>query len=234
MKKPLVVIPARGGSKGLVNKNKKLLNGMPLILYTVNAARKVFPDSQIVVSTDDAEIKEIVESSGLPVPFLRPEELATDTMGVHDVLLHAINYSESKGYVPDTIVLMQPTSPFRTSTHILGAIDLFDKNTEMVVSVKEAKSNPYFVLREENEKGWLEKFKEEIFDRRQDCPTVYELNGAIYLIQVDALKRKGISKLSKVRKYMMSSVCSQDIDTIEDWLICEMILEKGLLLNEDN
>ena len=116
--KPLIVIPARGGSKGVPRKNIKVLGDKPLIQYTIDAAKGVFDDEFICVSTDDFEIKSVVEQLGLKVPFLRPNELASDTAGTYEVLLHAISYYESKGYFPDTLILLQPTSPFRTSAHI--------------------------------------------------------------------------------------------------------------------
>ena len=115
--KHLVVIPARGGSKGVPRKNIKLLAGKPLIQYTIEAARALFADDIICVSTDDIEIKEVVESLGLQVPFLRPNDLASDTAGTYEVLLHALNHYETTGYYPDTLILLQATSPFRTVTH---------------------------------------------------------------------------------------------------------------------
>lgn len=90
--KPLVIIPARGGSKGLPGKNIKPLNGKPLIQYTIEAAKEVFPEERICVTTDAEEIKSCVESYGLKVPFMRPAALATDQAGTHEVLLHAINF----------------------------------------------------------------------------------------------------------------------------------------------
>ncbi|RPA68085.1 acylneuraminate cytidylyltransferase family protein [Cyclobacteriaceae bacterium YHN15] len=222
--KPLVVIPARGGSKGVPRKNIKLLGGKPLIQYTIEAAREVFDDAVICVSTDDEEIKAVVESLGLKVPFLRPASLSTDTAGSYEVLLHAIGYHEDFGYKPDTLVLLQPTSPFRTGLQIKEAMQIFDDSCEMVVSVKETKSNPYYVLREENPEGWLVKSKEGNFNRRQDCPTVYELNGAIYIIKVEALKGIPILEFTKVRKYEMDEVSSHDIDNYLDWLVAENLL----------
>ena len=183
--KPLIVIPVRGGSKGIPGKNIKPLNGKPLINYTLNAARELFPDEIICVSTDSEEIIQIVEKSGLKVPFIRPAELATDTAGTYEVLLHAIEFYERNGYNPDIIILLQATSPFRNSKQIQEALDLFDITCEMVVSVKETKSNPYYILREENKDGWLVKSKDGNFTRRQDCPKVYEINGATYIISVN-------------------------------------------------
>lgn len=225
----MVVIPARGGSKGVPRKNIKLLYGKPLIQYTIEAARGVFEDSQICVSTDNVEIKAVVEDLGLNVPFLRPEHLASDTAGTFEVLLHAIEYYENVGYTPDTLIVLQATSPFRTTKHLKEALDLYDASCEMVVSVKETKSNPYYVLNEENEEGWLVKSIEGNFIRRQDCPKVYELNGAIYIIHISSLKEKPLHKLSRVKKYLMDEFSSHDIDTGIDWLMAETIVKEKLI-----
>lgn len=223
--KPLIVIPARGGSKGVPRKNIKVLGDKPLIQYTIDAAKGVFDDEFICVSTDDFEIKSVVEQLGLKVPFLRPNELASDTAGTYEVLLHAISYYESKGYFPDTLILLQPTSPFRTSAHIKEALKLYHESIDMVVSVKETKTNPYYILFEEDRNGYLKKTKEANFTRRQDCPKVWEYNGAIYIINVKALKEKTISQFTKVCKFEMDETSSHDIDTLLDWKIAEIILQ---------
>ena len=223
--KPLIVIPARGGSKGVPRKNIKVLGDKPLIQYTIDAAKGVFDDEFICVSTDDFEIKSVVEQLGLKVPFLRPNELASDTAGTYEVLLHAISYYESKGYFPDTLILLQPTSPFRTSAHIKEALKLYHESIDMVVSVKETKANPYYILFEEDRNGYLKKTKEANFTRRQECPKVWEYNGAIYIINVKALKEKTISQFTKVCKFEMDETSSHDIDTLLDWKIAEIILQ---------
>jgi N-acylneuraminate cytidylyltransferase len=222
--KPLVVIPARGGSKGIPRKNVKLLNGQPLIHYTIEAAREVFTDDEICVSTDDLEIKTISERIGLNVPFIRPAELATDEASTNDVLLHAIKFYRERGYNADVLIILQPTSPFRKAHHIIEALQLYTPSLEMVVSVKETKANPYYVLREEDENGYLVKSKELNVTRRQDLPKVWELNGAIYIINIDALETKTISQLSKVKKYVMDENSSHDIDTMTDWTLAECLL----------
>ena len=224
--KVLVVIPARGGSKGIPEKNIKFLSGKPLIQYTIEAARQVFSDNEICVSTDDKKIKQTIESIGLTVPFLRPPELSTDNSGTYEVLLHAVSQYEKKGYLADTLILLQATSPFRTGLQIKEALQKFDSTCELVVSVKETKSNPYWVLREENKDGWLKKSKPGNFIRRQDCPIVYELNGAIYIMHVDLLKQKPFSEFSKVRKYVMDEWSSHDIDTMLDWEIAEVMIKR--------
>jgi len=225
--KPLIVIPARGGSKRLPGKNIKPLNGKPLIHYTIEAAREVFDDSIICVSTDDEEIKRVSEQTGLKVPFVRPKELATDTADSRGVLLHSYEYyKEEKEYEADVIILLQPTSPLRNATHIREAIELYHQELDMVVSVKETDANPYFVLYEENEDGYLEKSKKGDFTRKQDAPKVWELNGAIYVINVTALKKGPPNAFEKVVRYEMKPEDSVDVDTELDWEILEVILRK--------
>lgn len=224
---PLIVIPARGGSKGVPGKNIKKLGGKPLIQYSIEAAKTVFPDELICVSTDDNEIKSTVESLGLQVPFLRPADLATDTSGTYEVLIHAIDFYETKGYKPDVLVLLQPTSPFRTEKHIKEALSVYNDSIDMVVSVKETKSNPYYILFEEDDNGFLKKSKEAHFTRRQDCPKVWEFNGAIYIINIATLKKKSIQEFERIVKYEMSEFSSHDIDTLFDWEVAEMIMKQS-------
>ncbi len=221
--RPLVIIPARGGSKGVPRKNIKLLSGKPLIHYTIEAAQEVVDNINICVSTDDEEIKSIAEKKGLYIPFLRPNELASDTAGSYEVLLHAVEYYEKQGYFADTLILLQPTSPFRSSQQIKEAIKLYSNEIDMVVSVKETKSNPYYILFEEDQQGYLKKSKEANFARRQDCPKVWELNGAIYIINVASLKSKLISEFTKIIKYEMDEYSSHDIDSQFDWELAEYI-----------
>ena len=223
--KPLIIIPARGGSKGVPRKNIKLLHGKPLIHYTIELARQLFEDDQICVSTDDSEIKEVAEQTGLNVPFLRPKELATDNAGTRDVLLHAIAHFESRGYNPDVIILLQPTSPFRNLNHLKEALSLYSNKIDMVTSVKETSSNPYYVLFEEDSKGFLRKSKEAKFVRRQDCPQVWELNGAIYVINKESLLETTMNSFEKIIKYEMDEFSSHDIDTMFDWELAEMIVK---------
>lgn len=222
---PLVIITARGGSKGIPRKNIKKLGGNPLIFYTLEAARKIFSEDQICVSTDDEEIKNIVESTGIKVPFLRPPHLASDAATSYDVLIHAINYYESQtNYKPGTIILLQPTSPFREAEHIKDALNIYQTEPcEMVVSVKVA--NQYYTLREEDENGFLKKMITGTYTRRQDCPTVYEVNGAIYITDASVLKKKPLHKFDKVRKYVMDELSSHDIDTPFDWRIAESCMK---------
>ncbi len=222
--KALVIIPARGGSKGIPRKNIKLLNGKPLIYYTIDCARAICSDDDICVSTDDAEIISVVEKYSLKVPFVRPAELASDTAGTYEVLLHALDFYEKQGRYYDAVVLLQNTSPFRKAEQVKEALSLYNDNVDMVVSVKECAANPYYCVFEEDAKGFLHVCKGDgnIF-RRQDAPKVYEYNGAIYIMNAETLKTTHMHKMKKRVKYVMDDLSSFDLDTMWDWQMAESI-----------
>ncbi len=222
--KILVIIPARGGSKGIPHKNIKPLNGKPLIHYTIDEAREIVGDEDICVSTDDSEIIKCVEGYGLKVPFVRPEELATDTAGTYEVLLHALSFYEKQGRHYDAVLLLQNTSPFRKAEQIKEALERYNDTVDMVVSVKECAANPYYCVFEENEEGYLHVCKGDgnIF-RRQDAPKVYEYNGAIYIMNAEKLKTTHMHKMQKRVKYVMDDLSSFDLDTMWDWEMAERI-----------
>lgn len=225
--KILVIIPARGGSKGIPHKNIKPLNGKPLIHYTIDEAREIVGDKDICVSTDDPEIIKCVEDYGLKVPFVRPEELATDTAGTYEVLLHALNFYEKQGRHYDVVLLLQNTSPFRKVEQIKEALKLYNDEIDMVVSVKECAANPYYCVFEEDDKGFLHVCKGEgNFFRRQDAPKVYEYNGAIYIMNAETLKTTHMHKMQKRVKYVMDDLSSFDLDTMTDWNIAESIINE--------
>ncbi len=228
--KILVVIPARGGSKGIPRKNIKPFAGKPLIYYTIDCARAICPDEDICVSTDDAEIISVVEHYGLKVPFVRPAELATDTAGTYEVLLHALDFYEKQGKHYDVVVLLQNTSPFRTPVQVKEALTLYREDVDMVVSVKECAANPYYCVFEENQEGFLHICKGEgnIF-RRQDAPKVYEYNGAIYVMNAEVLKSTHMHIMQKRVKYVMDDLSSFDLDTMWDWKMAEMIIKEKTL-----
>lgn len=226
LKEVLVVIPARKGSKGIPGKNKKLLNGKPLIAYTIEAALGIFEKEQICISTDDEDIVQLAESYGISVPFLRPAELSTDTAGSQEVLIHAFEFYREKGFDAAVVCLLQATSPFRTTKHISEATNAYSTNCDMLVSVVESKANPYFNLMEESAEGFLEKSKVGNFKTRQEAPKVYELNGAIYFINTTSLIKQPISSFTKVLKYIMPSAASVDLDLPEDWEYATYLLQK--------
>ena len=225
--KTLYVIPARGGSKGIPGKNIKPLAGKPLIEYSIDVARALANDEDICVTTDDNAIIETVERTGLKVPFVRPTELSTDQSGTYEVLLHALDFYESKGVHYDTIVLLQPTSPFRTVDDVKACLELYSDDIDMVVSVKQAATNPYYNAFEIDDNGFLHISKGEgNYTRRQDAPKVWEYNGAVYVINVESLRKMPLGKFTRRRMYEMSAERSIDLDTPTDWLIAETIITK--------
>lgn len=224
---PLVIIPARGGSKGIPHKNIKLLGGKPLICYTIDVARKFTSDENICVSTDDDAIIKVVEDYGLKVLFKRPDYLATDNAGTNGVLLHALNFYDQLGKHYDIVVLLQTTSPFRRAEDIIEAVKLYDDSIDMVTSVMPAKCNPYYDGYEDNADGLLSISKGDgIIERRQDAPCVWQQNGALYIINPIQLKAKGLAGMRKIRKYVMDELHSVDLDNMLDWKIAEIILEE--------
>lgn len=228
--KTLVVIPARGGSKGIPHKNIKNLNGKPLIEYTIDVARQIVNDEDICVSTDDKEIVSVVEDYGLKVPFLRPDYLATDMAGTYGVLLHALNFYEGMGHKYDNVLLLQTTSPFRLAGQVKEALSLYTSDIDMVVSVKSVSANPYYNCFEEDVEGFLHISKGEgDYIRRQDIPQAWEYNGAIYVINPESLKQVPLSKFKKRVKYVMDDIHSIDLDTMFDWHMAELILNNHLI-----
>ena len=216
----LFLVPARGGSKGIPKKNIKELNGKPLISYTLDAIKDIVPIENICVSTDDKDIIEKVEDYGIKVPFIRPTKFASDTSTSQELIEHAMNFYKQKGKQFKGLVLLQPTSPLRNSQHIVEALELFSENIDLIVSVKITTANPYFVLFEENPDGFLELSKKGNFSRRQDCPVVYERNGAIYIYNLSSAYQTP----ERQKKYIMDDISSIDIDSEFDWMLAEHIL----------
>jgi len=219
----LAIIPARGGSKGLPGKNIRSLGGLPLIAWTIQAAIKSGCFSKIIVSTDCMEIADIAKSYGAEVPFIRPAKFATDTASAVDVVLHALNTLDDEY---DAIVLLQPTSPFRTEHDITKAFDIYNTaNVTSLVSITEVDKSPYWYF-------WLNKEQniepiltlEKQFTRRQDIPLAYCLNGAIYIINtklfIDNLK----FIYENTKPYVMTKKSSIDIDDLIDFKLAESIL----------
>jgi len=219
----LFVITARGGSKGLPGKNIKDLCGKPLIAYSIDVARAFTDDENICVSTDSEEIKQVVEQYGLKVPFLRPDYLATDTATSNDVLVHAVNFFKEQGREYKKLILLQPTSPLRTSEDVAGAIELYRDDIDMVVSV--VKSHAPAVLCNEDEDGYVQLIYNKKANGRQLQTEMYEFNGAIYVMSVDSLFKKGLNGFTKRVKYIMPKEHSFDIDDIYDFLQVEAILK---------
>lgn len=224
----LAIIPARGGSKGIPKKNIKLLNGVPLITYTLQEAKKSRYISRVVVSTDDKEIADVAIHFNGEVPCLRPKELATDTASTVDSIIHMIDYlKERENYIPDYICLLQCTSPFRTYEDIDKSIEkLLVSEFDGIISVCEAETNPYWtnIFEKDKLKYFIEEGKN--ITRRQDLPNVYRYNGAIYIIKTDIFMREKAFETDNITGYVMSNENSIDIDTMTDFKIAEILMKE--------
>lgn len=226
--KLLFLIPARGGSKGIPGKNIRLLGGKPLIAWAIDLARKFASDADICLSTDSRSIADVAEQYGLPVPFLRPEPMAGDQSPTREAILHALDHYRSQGRHYDAVVLLQPTSPFRKPEDVSRALALYKKELDMVVTVVETRANPYYVLFEENADGFLVKSKSGDFSSRQACPKVWEFNGAVYVINAEAVQKMNISNFTRICKSEMDPIASVDLDTETDWAWAEFLIGRGL------
>lgn len=225
----LFLITARGGSKGLPGKNIKPLKGKPLLWYTIDFARQFTSDRNICLTTDSDEIISVANEKGLKVPFKRPDFLGSDSASSYDVIMHALNYYKEKGIFYKSIVLLQPTSPFRKKEFLDEMLAFYSESIDMVVSVKECHDNPYFSMFEDNEFGYLTKSKSGLFTRRQDAPKVYAYNGSIYLINVASLYMSNISDFKKIKKYVINDFFSLDIDNHLDWILAETLVDSEYL-----
>lgn len=224
----LYIIPARGGSKGIPRKNVKSLDGKPLIHYSIEVARRLADDKNIIVSTEDDEIASIAQSTGLAVNYRRPMHLATDTAGSREMMLDAMDYADKMGVKYDKVVLLQPTSPFRSVEDVQNCIALYRSDIDMVVSVVEASCNPYYNCFETDENsGFLNISKGDgCYTRRQDVPKAWEYNGAVYVINPVSLREKTMGEFSRRIPYEMPRERSLDLDTPLDWVIAETVIKQ--------
>lgn len=230
MLKPLYIIPARGGSKGIPGKNIKKLAGRPLIAYAIDAAKNAGGDERhIILSTDYDEIADTARGLGLPVKYMRPAELATDSSGSREVILDAMDWADRQGIVYDCVVLLQPTSPLRTSDDIKDALAIYTPEIDMVVSVTDAATNPYYNCYEtDSESGYLRISKGDgSLTRRQDAPKAWEYNGAVYVINPESIRRMPMGNFLKRVPFVMPRQRSIDLDTPTDWLIAEILMAQN-------
>ena len=223
----LYIIPARGGSKGLTGKNIRLLGNKPLIAYSIEAAVNSIFKGTVIVSTDDDAIATVGKKYGATVPFIRPDELATDAASTMDVVFHAINFYKQQHVFFDLIVVLQPTSPLRTSTDIDQAISLMkEKNVAAVVSVCESEHHPLWTNILPADGSMKNFIREEVKGKnRQQLPVNFRLNGALYISKSEALEiYKGFIH-EKTIAYIMPTDRSVDIDHEIDFKLAELLLK---------
>lgn len=222
----LAIIPARAGSKGVPRKNIKNLNGKPLISYSIKSSIKCRFINKIVVSTDSLEISKISKNFGAEI-IKRPHSLAKDDSTAIEVILHSLDFLEDENYYSDVVILLQPTSPLRTTEDIDNSIKLFCENDcDSVISVSEYEHSPYWALKYDN--NYLKPVfgKEYLKKRRQDLPTTYSPNGAIFISTPQYLKKHKTFYSEKTIPYIMPAERSIDIDTELDFKLAEILLRE--------
>lgn len=231
----LLLVAARGGSKGVKNKNIRELCGLPLIAHTILQAKRWGKADRIVCSTDSQGIADIAKEFGAEVPFMRPEELAGDHIGKHAVLRHALKSIEqiTKEEFP-VIIDLDVTAPVRKISDIEGVYQLFtEKRPKCVFSVTSCRRNPYYNMVEINPQGFaaLVKPGDVVLKRRQDAPRVYDMNASIYAYDRDYLLDKNsesaISEQCLV--WVMDELSAFDIDRECDFQFIEFLVSKGLV-----
>jgi CMP-N-acetylneuraminic acid synthetase len=220
----LGLVPARAGSKGLPGKNTRLLRGQPLLAWTAAAARESGVIDRLVLSTEAEEIAAIGRSVGMETPFLRPPALAGDETPMLPVIEHAVDALEAEGWSPDIIVLLQPTSPLRTGTHVRGSVALLkDSGADSVVSVVELPRHhsPDYVMRVEA--GRLVPFLPDglRISRRQDARAAYVRDGTVYTFWRSTLQVKGNLYGDDCRPLVVPASASLTIDSAADWAEAE-------------
>lgn len=225
----IAIITARSGSKGLPDKNIKLLCGLPLIAYSIKAAIDSKCFERVFVSTDSERYAEIARYYGADVPFLRSEETSSDTAGSWDVVREVIYEFRKKGFEYNRIMLLQPTSPLRISEDIVNSFRLMtEKNANSIIGVTEANHSPLWMNTLPDDLS-MDRFRNEgVCDLpRQMLPKYYRINGAIYLIRTEELVAPQMLKF-KSYAYVMPQNRSIDIDTELDFAIAELMMRKEI------
>ncbi|MBF0594724.1 MAG: acylneuraminate cytidylyltransferase family protein [Candidatus Omnitrophica bacterium] len=233
--KVLLTIAARGGSKGVKNKNIRQLAGKPLIAHTIDQARRWGRAARIVCSTDSPEIAEAARAYGADVPFTRPADLAGDASGKIDVLRHAWESCEriyQERY--EMLLDLDATAPIRRIEDIEGAYRMFiDRRPDTVVSVVSAHKSPYFNMLEQKPDGFVSlcKVPARPILRRQDAPVVFDMNASIYVYARDFLLNPAVRTAVEGRTlaWLMDKVSAFDIDTEEDFIFVDYLITKGLV-----
>lgn len=227
----LAVIPARGGSKGVARKNIRSIGGKPLIAYTIEMANAIqHMLYRAVVSTDDPEIESVARRYGGDVPFLRPAELSGDRVPTLPVLQHAVKFVEEQGQTTiDWVLLLQPTTPFRSIEDIDATLALAQQGgCDSIISVVQVfAEHPIFIKRIENERLLPFNLVEKEGTRRQDChPPAYIRNGAVYLTRRDIIMNANSIWGEVIRPYVMPPERSVNIDGELDLKLAEALIRE--------
>jgi CMP-N-acetylneuraminic acid synthetase len=232
-KKVLALICARGGSKGVPRKNIRPLGGIPLIAWSIKAARSCELIDRIVVSTEDAEIAEVGRCFGAEVPFRRPADLAQDDSPEWLVWQQALKTLYTlEGYRPDYLVNLSPTSPFRSVANIRQSLEMIQTGpADIIISVKEAARSPYFNMVELDDQGFAHLSKATIprITRRQAAPPVYDLTTVVYASRAEFVLQASHIFDGQVQTLLVPEIRALDIDTELDFKFAEFLVTEGLV-----
>lgn len=225
--KNIAIIPARSGSKGLIDKNIRLLCGKPMLAYSIEAAEKSEIFDVVHVSTDSEQYAEIAKKHGADVPFLRSEELSNDTANTWDVVRYVLKKYKELGKCFDVVTVLQPTSPLRTKEDITNAFNIYlSKSATAVVGVCEMEHSPLW-SNTLNENLCMKGFLSKVTNvQRQQLATYYRINGAVYMIDSEIIEDNMEIYGEKSYAYIMPKERSIDIDDIMDFKIAEMYMKK--------
>lgn len=226
--KIFAIIPARGGSKGIAGKNIKPLNRKPLICHTIEESLSSIYLNEVFVSTDDSIIAKTSKKCGAKI-IDRPAELAEDESPTIDAIFHAIDTIKNT-HGKYIIILLQPTSPLRTTVDINNAFDIFMKtDCDSVISMCKVEHSPYWCFKYEGNK-FKPLFGDECFEmRRQELPDVYRPNGAIYITTIENLYKNNGFYCDKIVPYIMPPERSIDIDEEIDFKLAELLIQENTI-----
>jgi CMP-N,N'-diacetyllegionaminic acid synthase len=221
----LALIPARKGSKGIINKNMKLLRGKPLVQYTFESAKLSKKLDAIHVTTDSEEVMELARKNEVDAPYLRPDHLASDTASMIDTVLYHINWiKENRKQEVENIILLQPTNPIRSTNLIDDCISKFEKHgAESLVAVTKCLQHPYETFTLEKD-GKVKFLVPDLPSRRQDYPEFYFISGALYIISTRFLSEKRKFFDTATHCFITSHEEGIDIDDMFSFKIAESLL----------
>lgn len=229
-KKILAIIPARGGSKGLPEKNIKPLCNKPLIGWTIEQAKACKYIDTIFVTTDNEKIANTAKDFGIDVPFLRPAELAKDTSSSMDVVEHVLSHFENKHIFFDYILLLEPTSPLRKKNDLDAAIQLAIENesADGIISLGEVHMEHPMIVKKINEKGKIAPYIDDVIkiSQRQQADKAYFPYGVIYMIKTEIFKKERAFYTNNILPYYIERWQNYEVDDIYDFIAIEAILKK--------
>ena len=234
--KNIALIPARAGSKSIIKKNIKLLNGIPLIAYTITIALQNPRINKVIVSTEDQEIADIAKNYGAEVPFLRPEELAQDNTPDRPVILHTLQWlKENELFEPELLIYLRPTSPFKTNLIIDECLNKIENEKHLTslrtVNAATGTNHPYWMFNYENNvlKPFIKNIEISKYYQRQLLPTCYKLNGVVDILKPDIVANNENMYGKSIGFVEINQLNAVDIDDEMDFNFAKFLIKENLM-----